>query len=153
MQKMKLYGRDKKGVFSVRSAYQLAISISSHSEASGSDPKQAAKLWKKLWGLNILPRAKICVWKFINNILPSCSNLQSKGLDINPCCVLCRKNIESSIHAIWECKMAKKVWINCIPQILMLFQLCKDDWVCLDYWSWCCDNLTNEELGKAALLI
>lgn len=49
------------------------------------------KVWGRIWSLNILPRAKLCLWNIIKNIIPTKRNLILRGLDINLVCSLCRK--------------------------------------------------------------
>lgn len=51
-----IWNPDSKGVFSVRSAYNLAYQISTTKEASGSSDKGIKESWRNLRELDILPR-------------------------------------------------------------------------------------------------
>lgn len=102
-------------MYTVKSAYHMALSRSSSNEASVSDFGKIRRCWEGLWNSKVYPRAKICVWKILNNILPTSPNLQRLGIDSNPLCVLCRKYQESSNHLFWDCKVSKQIWLSFIP--------------------------------------
>lgn len=53
-------------------------------EASGSDNARTKAFWRNFWKMNIIPRAKISVWRVLNNLTPSKMNLIAKGIDANP---------------------------------------------------------------------
>lgn len=124
-----IWSLDKKGIFKVKSAYHLALFCSSVSETSVSDPSKLKSVWQRLWKIKSIPKAKICTWKFLNDILPNIPNLQKKNIDSNPLCVLCRKNKESTSHTFWGCKVAIEIWNQFIPSS------CREDWTSLDFWS------------------
>lgn len=56
-------------MFLVKSAYQLAMDLSSKDEALASYSSKQSSLWKAFWKLEIIPKAKICVWKIIKDII------------------------------------------------------------------------------------
>ena len=63
---------NKRGVFSVRSAYYVALPIveTNHDgESSTSDPQ--TPLWKKVWHLNLPAKIRIFVWRAYMNTLPT----------------------------------------------------------------------------------
>lgn len=80
-----IWAIDSKGVFKVKSAYHLANKIQRAKEASGSNENAHAK-GGNIWKLDIIPRAKICIWNILNNLIPTKMNLIARGLDINLCC-------------------------------------------------------------------
>lgn len=69
---------DTKGIFNIKSAYHLACKLALAQEASSSDLTDQRKEWRKIWKLNIIPRAKICICKIINNYIPSKQNIIQK---------------------------------------------------------------------------
>lgn len=144
---------DKKGNFSVKSAYHLALERNSSNEASQSDISKSTRLWKSLWSLKVAPKTKICTWKIIKDIIPNKANILEKGVDVNPLCILCQKNWEFSNHLIWECKISQQVWIRCIPSSQNLFVLCRKNWTLMDYWTWMVDNFTKDDLSKMAVIL
>lgn len=124
---------DKKGVFSVKSAYHLAVESNSSNQASPSNAETASRLWKSIWNAKVLPRTKICTWKIVKDIIPSKANILKRGVSLNPLCKFCQKHLETTSHLIWECKFSKKVWLNLIPNSLNLFSLCRVDWKPIEY--------------------
>lgn len=148
-----VWSPDKKGKFTVRSAYHLAISWLSKEDASVSDPNRFKSVWKNLWKINSLPRAKICLWKVLLDILPTAPNLQKNGVDINPTCVLCRTKKESTSHIFWGCKVSKSLWNFFIPSSLSLFSVCRENWSSMDFWCWLTENLSDREIEDAVILV
>lgn len=84
-----IWNLDKRGMFSIKSVYHLTMTLSYKDEASVSDLSKQSSMWKALWKLEIIPRAKICIWKIIKDIIPTKENIQYKRIDTNPICVLC----------------------------------------------------------------
>lgn len=148
-----IWQTNKKGSFTVKSAYHLAVSISNLKDASPSDQSRSSHLWKSLWAADVIPRAKISAWKLINNITPYKANILSKGIDLNPFCTLCKKKEEATPHIIWYCKISKEMWVNLIPNISPIFFMCRKSWNSMVYWEWMVDNLTKEELPKGIIIM
>lgn len=73
-----IWSPDKQGKFSVKSAYHLALEATGEAEASSSCKNKIKKSWKSLWNIQTIPRAKSCVWKILNDIVPTRSNLIKK---------------------------------------------------------------------------
>ena len=64
---------DKKGEYSVKSGYQLAIKMKTPDMASCSEKKQ--NFWNSIWYLQIPEKVKIFMWRAANNLLPTAENL------------------------------------------------------------------------------
>lgn len=64
---------DKSGVFSVRSAYNLALKLTNleHNHASSSALEGDRKLWDRVWSGSVPPKANIFAWKLARDILPT----------------------------------------------------------------------------------
>lgn len=62
---------NKKGSFTVKSAYRLAMEVNCSQEASQSDISKSGCEWKSLWSLGVQPRIKVCTWKIVNDNIPS----------------------------------------------------------------------------------
>lgn len=131
-----IWWMDKKGLFTVKSAYFLAQQLSNKTEASTSNTNHLDKDWRKFWKLKAIPKAKIGVWKMINDSIPSKMNIIKKGIQINPLCSFCRSFEESTKHILWECKVVKSIWKQFIPLMFGLFALNRETWTSHDYWSW-----------------
>ncbi|KAL0311521.1 UNVERIFIED_CONTAM: putative ribonuclease H protein [Sesamum angustifolium] len=67
------------GLFSVRSAYHLALSSFLASNAGTSDGRpRYKKLWKSIWQAKVPSKAKLFIWRAIRNALPTAANLRGK---------------------------------------------------------------------------
>ncbi|KAL0331177.1 UNVERIFIED_CONTAM: hypothetical protein Sangu_1663200 [Sesamum angustifolium] len=98
----------KNGIFSVRSAYHLALSISAKASSSGTGwPSQ---LWHKVWQAPAPNKVKLFIWRAVRNILPTASNLQRRIPYDNFSCPLCESVSEGPIHTFFHCAFARQVW-------------------------------------------
>lgn len=121
---------DSKGCFSVKSGYNLAVNLRNVSSASGFDSLRLKPLWKSIWKLNVPPRVKMTVWKFINDILPTSSNILKRGTSTNPFCLFCRKYVggESLSHDVQGREAVESCSV--VPAHLRLLKLNYDvSWV------------------------
>jgi hypothetical protein len=78
---------EKTGMFSVRSAYRLALTRVQDLDALGSssEPRGERAVWKKMWKLPVLPKVRNFVWKMIKNGLPANENVQIWETYISRC--------------------------------------------------------------------
>jgi hypothetical protein len=96
-------------MFSVRSAYNLALTERSREEASSSSssPDGVRKLWSNLWSCDAPPKVKIFGWKLNNDILPTKGNKFKRKLEPTPTCDLCGNGYETSYDAVVVCPQAR----------------------------------------------
>nr|XP_011465871.1 PREDICTED: uncharacterized protein LOC105351944 [Fragaria vesca subsp. vesca] len=99
-----IWGEEKKGKFTVRTAYHLARrrGLDEHSTV----PNPSSTLWNKLWTAQVPEKVKICVWKAASNILPTRSRLSERGIDIDTQSPSCEEEVESPIHTLSDCDHA-----------------------------------------------
>lgn len=116
---------DRKGLFSIKSIYHLAIETRDIHEGSQSDKNKMNTFWKSIWDSGVLPKIKIYLWKIINNVIPTNANILQKGVDLNPLCFFSQKEFETTSHIIWGCKVSKRIWESFIPNSLIIFNLCR----------------------------
>ncbi|KAL5853122.1 hypothetical protein ACOSQ3_008240 [Xanthoceras sorbifolium] len=96
-----LWHYDKRGEFTVRSAYKLAAEAFGKnfgSPSAGPDP-----WWKALWSLHIPSKVKFFGWKVCKNILPTRGCLKSRKVLELDACPLCGACSESIDHILWSC--------------------------------------------------
>lgn len=74
-------------------------------------------------------------WRSLNNIIPTSSNLLSKGILSNRLCCFCRSFHETTCHIMWECKFTKMVWLLYLPSYVGLVGVGRGRWSPLDYWE------------------
>ncbi|XP_075670128.1 uncharacterized protein LOC142639875 [Castanea sativa] len=104
---------NKRGVFSVKSAYYIALPIVENSEVgecSGGDSRIC--LWKQVWQLQLPAKVRIFAWRACLDGLPTRLNLAKKGLIVEAECPLYEKATESTSHAFIYCDKLCEVWWN-----------------------------------------
>ena len=53
---------------------------------------------------------KIFNWLLLQNRLWTCDRLQRHGWPNNYFCPLCVRNLETTLHLVWTCPLAREVW-------------------------------------------
>ena len=105
---------NKKGEFTIKSTYYIALNVLSSSRGGGSgecshgDPR--TPLRKKIWHLKIPPKIRIFMWKACENALPTMLNLRKRGVATDGVCPICGNEAKSICHALFRCNFAKDVW-------------------------------------------
>ncbi|KAH9650223.1 putative reverse transcriptase/RNA-dependent DNA polymerase [Citrus sinensis] len=98
---------DKLGKYSVKSGYQLALKEKFLSAASSSNPDP--RQWNAIWKLDLPEKIKIFMWRAVKNLLPTAENLWKRKEVPDPICQRCKRGVETSVHAMVECKAARKI--------------------------------------------
>jgi hypothetical protein len=102
----------KKGVFSVKSAYHLGISLKETKlckDDSGSSADRPP-LWNNIWNLKLPGKVRIFLWRLCHNSLPTKLNIQRKRVDLDTRCPVCFRMDEDGGHLFLKCKLVKQVW-------------------------------------------
>lgn len=99
---------DKRGTYSVKNGYQVAMQIKFPDHPSCSTRFQ----WNMIWKLEILEKVTIFLWRAAHDLLPTAENLWKWRVLQAPTYQLCRCKMESISHALLDCKMVRKIW-NC----------------------------------------
>ncbi|KAL0404334.1 UNVERIFIED_CONTAM: hypothetical protein Sradi_2074200 [Sesamum radiatum] len=96
------------GLYSVRSAYYLALSLSSPAGVSAQPDWR--RTWCVVWQSQIPNKTKVFLWRAIRSLLPTASNLR-KRMPFDPvCCLFCGTEDESPIHSLLQCSFPRQVW-------------------------------------------
>ena len=99
------------GVFTVKSAYQLACSKRSTGvTGSSSTMTQYRKFWKMLWKIKVPNKIKIHLWRACMNALPTALALHRRRVLKDSLCPICGGEIETPTHALWTCQYVGSVW-------------------------------------------
>ena len=112
---------NKRGVFTVKSAYHIASNLvdsSEDGECLSFDSKTL--LWKRIWSQKVPQKLKIFAWRTCVNGLLTMFNLSHRGIHCSSFCPLCDKAIESTAHALFLCDHAKLSWAqwhNCLVEV------------------------------------
>ncbi|CAL1411430.1 unnamed protein product [Linum trigynum] len=99
------------GVFSVKSAYHLAVSVERgigrwRQLASWMDKPS----WIRFWEANIPPKLKVFCWQIFNRVLPTTEALRERGVEVLPRCPVCWAESETMEHLFLDCPVAHALW-------------------------------------------
>lgn len=91
----------RSGNYSTKSGYGLLLH-QQNENYSMTNPV-GSKFFRKLWGLNIMPKWKLFVWKIWHNCLATSSNLLKRNITTNSQCLTCLSDIEDVQHILPSC--------------------------------------------------
>jgi len=122
---------DSKGVFSVKSAYKLAVQIRDQQKGTDASTSMAENQnaygfrWGKLWQLNITNKIKMFLWHFAHNSLPLRRNIARRGVELDTRCPICYRLDEDCGHLFFKCKAVKQCWRRlCMENVRELLETC-----------------------------
>ena len=125
--KIKLYSSSKDiiawhyeryGIFSVKSAYKLALNMSTlETHASSSENKDGTCLWQHIWKANIPPKVRIFAWHLARDAPPTNKNKKARNILKDDTCNICGMASESTYHAVVAC-----------PHSRALLEIMRTDW-------------------------
>jgi hypothetical protein len=100
---------EKNGLFSVRSAYNLALKIKTlpRCQATSAAPGGERKLWSRVWSGRVPPKVNVSIWKLARDILPTRRAKFIRKIEASDICPLCSRDVESSYHATVTCPQAR----------------------------------------------
>ena len=102
-----VWAGDKKGNFTVRSAYRLVHDIEAKGSNSGcSDPS----MMQGVWSLNVPNKIKHFVWKACNGILPTQESLYRRKITESKICEACGGRKETTMHVLYFCNRGTEAW-------------------------------------------
>jgi hypothetical protein len=96
---------EKNDMFSVKSAYRLALDMQEKNGGEGSSSKQPGErdLWNLIWKTKVQPKIRVFGWKLATNSLGVQSLRHRRKMDILPTCSICGTESEDSFHAMISC--------------------------------------------------
>lgn len=115
-----IWNRSNDGSYTVKSAYQMALTNlvdRSHLRSDGD--------WSFIWKLKVPPRVKLFLWRSCREALPTRVQLNGRGVPCPITCVLCDKELENMWHLIFTCqvsvdsRMLQNLWHKISPHLLI----------------------------------
>lgn len=107
---------EKKGVFTVRSAYRLLCATKQQrTDWLESNPGHSNLVgdqhsWTKLWGATVPSKIKVFAWRLARTSLPTSNVRKHRNMADTPECSICRAAIDTWRHSLFDCRMARCVW-------------------------------------------
>ncbi len=115
-----IWAGTKKGIFTVKSAYDMLLSQAQVSEASTSSPCSGENhLWSSIWSTSVPPKIRTFMWRACKDILPTQTKLFDERCIHTFTCLWCCEEVETRDHVLWQCEFAQKVWKECPTRILV----------------------------------
>ncbi|KAK9988426.1 hypothetical protein SO802_028665 [Lithocarpus litseifolius] len=105
-----VWKENKANMFSVKTAYQVALRLHHPQTGKHSQARLDQKMWKRIWSINVPPKVRTFIWRACSNILPTKTNLFQRKMRVNPTCSMCGQHVETTEHILWECPLARNVW-------------------------------------------
>jgi hypothetical protein len=104
---------EKFGVFTVRSAYRLALEEQLRSDgrhATSANPLGTSTDWKLIWQTPVPPKVRIFAWKLARNALATQVNMAHRKMETFATCTICGNADETTYHAMIQCPHARGLW-------------------------------------------
>lgn len=103
---------NKSGDYSVKSGYiynrnQIANTLNT---TASSSHQTKPDLWNFIWQSNTLPRVKQFLWNACQNAIPTVENLHRRRIVHDPLCPICKKEAETTEHALLLCPWTIQLW-------------------------------------------
>ncbi|KAL0405669.1 UNVERIFIED_CONTAM: hypothetical protein Slati_3880800, partial [Sesamum latifolium] len=96
---------EKKGNFSVKSAYRLAVELKDEGNASMHTGK-----WNFIWHSKAARKVVLFSWRSAHDVLPTSQRLLQRGVTISEGCGSCLADHEDVMHVLFFCSFARLVW-------------------------------------------
>ena len=105
-----VWAKEKKGRFTMRSAYRLAREIEAEDgNANCFDPTKLHGVRRGVWSMNLPNRIKHFAWKACNGILATKDSLFRRKIIANNICEDCGRHVETTMHLLCFCNCGTKV--------------------------------------------
>jgi hypothetical protein len=110
-QDFRAWNYTKNGVFSVRSAYHLAVKRKRDARGATESSRscQDHKGWLALWDTPVPGKVKVHMWRLVENVLAVGSELSHRRIKDGVVCLACGRS-ESLVHRFWTCPHSASAW-------------------------------------------
>ena len=133
---------DRKGVFSVSSAYKLLVTTKLQREAwlegrgGASSNSREEDAWSNLWKLKVPSKVRIFLWRLARHSIPTTDVLQRRNMATQSACPLCGCQ-DSWRHALLSCTMSRCVWAlsdeNIVSKMMASTEPSAKNWLFVSY--------------------
>jgi ribonuclease HI len=104
---------EKQGIYSVRSAYRLALEEQMQMrglESTSTRPQGERPIWQMIWKCPVPPKVQHLAWKIGCNALATQVNKHRRGIRTPPTCLICGQEDEDTFHVFVRCPHARDLW-------------------------------------------
>lgn len=128
------WGAGKLGMFTVKSAYQLAFDeMHRNSVASSSTLTNGGRsCWNFIWQCGAPPTVKNFAWRLATDALPTWKNKHKIGLELSSRCPVCGMEEEDNFHPFLRCQFGRDLYLA----MAKIWRLPNPDSVCRNGKEW-----------------
>lgn len=149
---------DKRGIFSVRSAYRMITAIKAQREdwvehrSGHSNSSADKKSWTFLWKVKIPSKIRVFVWRLAHTSLPTGSVRCSRNMSESDACSICGAAEDTWRHSLFDCQMARCTWALGDEELLehVLSNRIEDARLWL---FWLFETLNQQELARVLVTL
>jgi len=148
---------EKKGVFTVRSAYHMIIhkcdqvDSADANRSERSDQSAMKKEWKSLWAVKVPSKINMFLWRLARHSLPTNDVRHHRHMADSSACYFCGQQ-DSWRHSLLECNVAKCIWALEDEQMASMVSTVDDP--CAKGWlAQIFRSLNNEEAVRCAVVL
>ena len=106
-----IWSETRNGLFTVRSAYKLAVTWSSPpNRCTSSAANNLRRFWRRIWSIPVPHKIRHFMWRACCNALPMKDNLLRRKITQEELCKDCKGASETVGHVLWGCPKAKEAW-------------------------------------------
>jgi hypothetical protein len=104
---------DKRGFFSVKSAYKVAMEHNIRTSRTGDQSSSNGeglnkKQWKQIWALKCRGKIRHFIWRMAHSTIAKRMMLKRRGVELETKCVMCDRLDEDGAHLFFKCKFVKQ---------------------------------------------
>ncbi|KAL8550378.1 hypothetical protein ACS0TY_008990 [Phlomoides rotata] len=120
----------KNGYYSVKTAYKawetgVAAGVTENNEDTVTGglmgvarvEEAVQRGWNWVWKLKVAQKIQMFLWRCFRNVLPVCSNLIGRYVDVDPMCKRCGTEVETMEHALRDCVWVRTFWNSSTLQL------------------------------------
>jgi hypothetical protein len=89
---------EKGGVFTVRSAYKLGLSLMLQERGYVSSSSAPVDIWRVIWRSNVPEKVSIFAWWAIQKFLATEMNKRKRNMHVTRLCTICAMEEENGAH-------------------------------------------------------
>lgn len=108
------------GAYTVKSGYVLAAK---DKEAQALDTGLSSpgllELKREIWKIPTIPKMRSFLWRAALGALAVAERLNTRGMNVDSLCKLCRQGSESIDHVLFYCEVAQEVWALAVFQLII----------------------------------
>ena len=103
---------EKSGLFTVKSAYHLAVEnqLADAVGASSTSPCGHRPIWRRVWEAQVSLKMRIMAWKVVSGALATNECKKYRHISTRDSCLVCGREKETSFHALVSCEHAQRIW-------------------------------------------